>query len=137
MNLRCNTNPGCPAQFQLGDGGSISEDVMRGAWKELFGKDEKLPSSIGAACCSQFAVSKDQIRARPQDDYKRIRKWLLATRLDDHVSGRIMEYVWHIIFKRESVFCPAVDECYCKVYGACLTAEQQKQEQQRQQKQEQ
>ncbi|KAL9058001.1 MAG: hypothetical protein Q9162_001993 [Coniocarpon cinnabarinum] len=119
VNLRCNTMPGCPAQFKLGDGGSITEEVMKQAWTEIFGDTEPMPHAIGAACCSQFAVSKDQIRERSEDDYKRMLKWLLKTKLDDHQAGRIMEYIWHIIFKRPTVFCPPVEDCYCNVYGAC------------------
>lgn len=91
---------------------------MRDAWQQMFG-DAPLPRTIGAACCSQFAVSKEQIRSRSEDDYRRIRSWLLETPLADHVSGRILEFVWHIVFQREPVFCPPIEECYCNVFGAC------------------
>ena len=119
VNLRCNTNPGCPFQYQKGESGSISEPIMQDAWKQMFG-NVALPKTIGAACCSQFAVSKDQIRSRTEEEYRQMRKWLLETPLDDHVSGRIMEYLWHIIFRRDAVFCPPIEECYCNVFGACL-----------------
>ena len=120
VNLRCNTAPGCPSQFNLGDdGGSISDEEMREAWQEIFGGREPIPKRIGAACCSQFAVGKEQVLLRPQSEYKQMRKWLLETKLDDHKAGRIMEYIWHVIFRRPAVFCPPIEECYCKVYGAC------------------
>lgn len=120
VNLRCNTNPGCPTQFILGESGGVSDEVMLDAWSQMFGKDVPIPRAIGSACCSQFAASKDRIRERPEEEYRRIRRWLLDTPLDDHVSGRIMEYVWHIIFKMDPVFCPLIEECYCNVFGACL-----------------
>ena len=121
VNLRCNPNPGCPHEFKMGENRDISDDIIRDSWRHLFGEDAQVPGTIGAACCSQFAASKDRIRERSEEDYRRMRSWLLETSLDDHISGRIMEYVWHIVFGKEAVFCPAVEDCYCKVYGACLT----------------
>jgi hypothetical protein len=43
----------------------------------------------------------------------------METPLDDHVSGRVLEYSWHVIFGREAVHCPNARECYCKTYGLC------------------
>lgn len=43
----------------------------------------------------------------------------METPLDDHVSGRVLEYSWHVMFGRKAVHCPNARECYCKTYGLC------------------
>ncbi len=43
----------------------------------------------------------------------------MNTHLEDHVSGRVLEYSWHIIFGRPPVHCPNAKVCYCKIYGLC------------------
>ena len=58
---------------------------------------------VGVACCSQFAVSKEQVLKRPKSDYETYLKWLMDTEEDDGVSGRVFEYLWHIIFGKEAV----------------------------------
>ena len=35
------------------------------------------------------------------------------------MSGRIIEYTWHIIFGKNAVHCPIAKECYCNLYGLC------------------
>lgn len=61
------------------------------------------PKEVGAACCAQFAISRDQVRLRPRDDYIKFRQWVIDTQRDDSSSGRIMEFLWHVIFGKESV----------------------------------
>ncbi|KAJ5947864.1 hypothetical protein N7466_000879 [Penicillium verhagenii] len=132
-NLRCNWNPGCKADHRFNS--HVTEEV----WWDIFqgtstpplnmsspyeieqvGQNYiRKPDQIAAACCAQFAVSKDQVRRRPQDDYVRIRQWLLDTDLNDAKSGRVMEFLWHFIFGMDSVYCPDEQLCYCQVYGQC------------------
>jgi hypothetical protein len=78
------------------------------------------PKEVGAACCAQFAVSREQVLQRPRDDYIKFRQWVIDTEKDDASSGRVMEFLWHVIFGQE-VFCSCPDEelCYCQVYGKC------------------
>jgi hypothetical protein len=106
-NLRCLHNPGCPDEVQPfrdpRDPERPVEHAMPETWSFLFGNASAVPPVIGAACCSQFAVSRTQILSRPLRDYIRIRDWLLQTPLSDYVSGRILEYLWHIIFGRDPV----------------------------------
>ncbi|DAA79241.1 TPA_exp: Uncharacterized protein A8136_0014 [Trichophyton benhamiae CBS 112371] len=138
-NLRCMRNLGCtsPGRHPL-----LTPEV----WGELFngtaqGKaaaaaaasssadakgDAKgarafipVPDVVMVACCAQFAVSRDQIRLRPLEDYIHFRQWLFDTSLNDATSGRIFEYLWHIIFGKDAIYCPEEDTCYCKVYGRC------------------
>lgn len=62
-----------------------------------------VPEEVGAACCAQFAVSSEQVYKRPRSDYVQIRQWLIDTDRDDAHSGRIMEFLWHIIFGKNAV----------------------------------
>lgn len=63
----------------------------------------RYPSHIGAACCAQFAVSRSQVRKRPVSDYVKLREWVERTGESDAKSGRVMEFLWHVIFGRDAV----------------------------------
>ena len=123
VNLRCNWNPGC--------GKRASGHVTQTIWEEVFNDtstppgDETVSRRISssdptpskedrdraiyfggqtsAACCAQFVVTREQVRKRPVEDYIRFRDWLLQTEKNDAQSGRVMEYLWHVIFGMESV----------------------------------
>ncbi|KAI9733244.1 MAG: hypothetical protein M1834_003328 [Cirrosporium novae-zelandiae] len=118
VNLRCNWNPGC-TKAQRKNNKHITWDV----WQELFTntstppaaaaadsdsetgekKAMYMPTEVGAACCAQFAVSKKQVQQRPKDDYIQFRRWVIETKKDDAHSGRVMEYIWHVIFGKNAV----------------------------------
>ena len=66
-------------------------------------RNENVPQVVGVACCSQFAVSRNQVLRRPKTDYQHFLKWLMDTDLNDDISGRIFEYMWHIIFGKNAV----------------------------------
>ena len=88
VNLRCNHNPGClPAHTN-------NAHVTPSVWKDVFHgtstNEDQYPGKIGAACCAQFAVSRDQVRKRPLSDYVHFRDWLMKTKLTDAKSGRVM-----------------------------------------------
>ena len=109
-NLRCMTNPGCPAEIQpfRPDGERDwklrpQEAAMAGAWKELFGNETEVPWVIATPCCAQFAVSKEQVLKRKKEEYERYLWWLYGTPLNDFTSGRIFEYLWHIIFGMDAI----------------------------------
>jgi len=140
VNLRCNTNPGCTKGFKR-----KNPHVTGEIWQEVFDGTTTLPMTLNAtdvadepvstrqdrerarymhmgvasACCAQFAVSRDQVLRRPLEDYVKIRQWVMETDRDDAHSGRIMEYLWHVIFGKDVVYCPAMEICYCSVYGRC------------------
>lgn len=107
-NLRCKWFPGCPDEIQLSrpldyEGERhVPEEIFPSAWKYMFG-DLEVPEKLGTPCCSQFAVSKNQVLQRPKEDYVRYRNWVWETPEEDEVSGRVMEYLWHVIFGREPV----------------------------------
>ncbi|KLJ07437.1 hypothetical protein EMPG_17084 [Blastomyces silverae] len=62
------------------------------------------PTEVAAACCAQFAMSREQVLKRPVEDYIHFRDWVIATEKDDASSGRVMEFLWHIIFGMDAVF---------------------------------
>ncbi|KAI9035050.1 DUF3431 domain-containing protein [Aspergillus affinis] len=124
VNLRCNWNPGCKAAHR------INRHVTDTVWQEVFegtstpplnatisaglaengamdaARSQRYlpkPKEIGAACCAQFAVSREQVLQRPREDYVKFRQWIIDTDRDDASSGRIMEFLWHVIFGKESV----------------------------------
>ena len=107
-NLRCLWVPGCPSEIepfrQRNNDGErhVPQEIFSGVWKYMFG-DLEVPEIVGTPCCSQFAVSKTQVLQRLKEDYIRYRNWVWETPEDDEVSGRVMEYLWHIIFGREPV----------------------------------
>jgi hypothetical protein len=105
-NLRCNPNPGCPDEIRPSrkerDEENLPELAFPEVW-EIFFNDTKVPEVIATPCCAQFAVSKAQVLQRSLSNYQRYHQWLMETELSDEVSGRIMEYMWHIIFGQDSV----------------------------------
>lgn len=138
VNLRCNWNPGCTHRsrsnahvtrhtwnaimgntstplFNLRTGrpGALAADA------EIFDERDHNRITVWAPCCAQFAVSREAVLRRPVGDYVQMREWLMGTELDDASSGRVFEYLWHVVFGMESMFCPEVGWCYCEVFGRC------------------
>jgi hypothetical protein len=138
VNLRCNWNPGCTHRARA------NAHVTRETWTGVMGntstplfnsrpgKPGALPAdapiideadhnkiTVWAPCCAQFAVSKEAVLERPLGDYVAMRDWLMDTELDDARSGRVFEYLWHVVFGMESTFCPDAETCYCEVFGRC------------------
>ncbi|VUC20656.1 unnamed protein product [Clonostachys rosea] len=125
-NLRCVWVLGCPVEIH-----PIKDDVpgkkgepvhakraYKKAYEELF-PEFPVPEAIGVTCCSQFAVRRETIWKRPKADYERYRDWLVTSPLGDDISGRVLEYSWHMIFGKKAVHCPAAGQCYCRLYGLC------------------
>ncbi|KAI9845306.1 MAG: hypothetical protein M1837_004928 [Sclerophora amabilis] len=124
LNLRCTWNQGCPGELDLlstpKDSDTRAETAAQYArsFKTLFpGRD--LPDQVAVSCCSQFAVTRGKVHERPRTDYENYRTWLLDTPLEDKLSGRIMEYSWHLIFGMPPVHCPDEQTCYCETFGLC------------------
>lgn len=81
------------------------------------GDEVEVPTEVAAACCAQFAVARWQILRRSRGEYEKYRKWLIETELGDEESGRVLEYMWHIIFGRPAVDCEEYGECMRAIYG--------------------
>lgn len=93
-----------------------------------------LSDTIRAQCCAQFVVSRERVWQHSRDEYVALRQWLIddVAPQDDKVAGRILSYMWHILFLPHSseragidlktlntLACPRADECYCRLYGRC------------------
>ena len=100
--------------------------------------------AVRSQCCAQFVVSRESVWQHTRDEYIAIRQWLLdgsdpkkphppgVASSDDLVAGRIISYLWHILFIRHDpndealsltalnkAACPSAEDCYCKLYGRC------------------
>ncbi|KAF2450958.1 hypothetical protein P171DRAFT_349117 [Karstenula rhodostoma CBS 690.94] len=121
-NLRCVHDPGCPHEVMPfrnpPEDHRTTEAAMADAWRELFNNTD-VPHVLATPCCAQFAVSSKQVQKRPLDEYKKYYTWLMETPLKDETSGRVFEYLWHILFGQDPVYCPAYEKCYCDVYNVC------------------
>ena len=101
VNLRCNWNPGCLEAHR--DNAHVTPDVWDDVFEGTSTEKMQFPLKVGAGCCAQFAVSKDQVQKRPLNDYKHFRDWIEDTEKSDAKSGRVMEFLWHVIFGKEGV----------------------------------
>lgn len=123
FNMRCHRAPGCPHHGQQFTSGVIDEaKLVSKSWKQLFPKTP-VPGSLSAPCCSQFALSRERIQSVPLEQYQYFRKWMLATPLEDKLSGRVFEHIWHYIWTAKAEHCPLENVCYCDGYGICFGGE--------------
>ncbi|KAL8921788.1 MAG: hypothetical protein Q9208_005545 [Pyrenodesmia sp. 3 TL-2023] len=111
-NLRCNWNPGCelPHRKNKHIKPEVWREIFAGASRSVFSLKEKgvseddyVPGEVGAACCAQFAVSKERVLQRPLSDYEGFRNWVIDTKMNDAMSGRVLEFLWHVIFGMDAV----------------------------------
>ncbi|KAI1832389.1 hypothetical protein DTO006G1_8155 [Penicillium roqueforti] len=118
LNLRCDWSPGCPDEVQpfRQTAGRTTELAFAGAWIRIFNNTD-VPEIVATPCCAQFAVTREQVLQRPRTAYESYHNWLMTTELDDETSGRVFEYIWHIIFGQDPVFCPEKAQCYKDVYA--------------------
>jgi hypothetical protein len=110
-SLRCTWMIGCPAELEPArflrerpDDPMHPTAVEYPDQFQILFPDTPVPELVGGGCCSQFAVSREQIHQRPKSDYERYRRWLVDTILDSGTSGRIMEYSWHSRWSISLVF---------------------------------
>ncbi|RAL10676.1 DUF3431 domain-containing protein [Aspergillus homomorphus CBS 101889] len=135
-----------------------SDVALPRALAALFGHDPRdvhallgRNDPVRAQCCAQFVVARPNAWQHSRDEYVALRQWLLdgmnprpgrknsAAPADDRVAGRILSYIWHILFVKHSavrpegelapgmvdldrlnrVACPNAQECYCRLYGRC------------------
>ena len=129
------------------DSRAVSDAALPHALDTLFGGEEHASSTRGngrsllrrtdairAQCCAQFVVDRDRVMQHTREEYVALRQWLLddnAAPLDDRIAGRILSYVWHILFIKQdpgddvnlerlnNMACPSASDCYCRLYGRC------------------
>lgn len=127
MNMRCNWAPGCPDWMHPGaleeDAQKQEETLVARAWGEIF-PDDPIPHVLAQPCCAQFAVSRERILSIPKARFVYYRDWMLRTELSDYISGRIWEYLWHVVFTGENIICPKEHVCLCDGYGICFGGEE-------------
>jgi hypothetical protein len=126
LNLRCAWEPGCASPLRPINA-TMNVDrpeqmVWSTAWQELF-PDLSVPEEVAQPAGAQFAVSRACVLRRPRSEYEDFRRWLLHTNLDSSRSGRVWEYLWHIVFTGEFKLCIPVSECLCITYGMCWERE--------------
>ncbi|KIW19863.1 hypothetical protein PV08_00438 [Exophiala spinifera] len=138
----------------------VSDAALPEALTALFGMDgDNLKTgvkvhlgrhdAVRAQCCAQFVVSRESIHRHTREEYVALRQWLLdgsasqrtnsksarnikAAPSDDRIAGRILSYVWHILFlnydpvnehidleRLNELACPSAEQCYCQLYGRC------------------
>jgi len=122
-SLRCHWSPGCPVEvhpdLEINYDGIFGIDHEYAVVYNDFFPNATLPEKVGAPCCAQFVVSRDAVLLRPVAEYEKYRQWLWDTPLPGGRTGRIMEYMWHIIFGMDAVLCLDAEECYCRKFGVC------------------
>jgi hypothetical protein len=105
-NLRCIRDPGCPHEVMPfrdpPEEHRTIEAAMPDAWRDLFDNTD-VPHILATPCCAQFAVSSKQVQKRPLAEYQKYYTWLMETPLKDETSGRVFEYLWHILFGQDPV----------------------------------
>jgi len=57
--------------------------------------DDLIYDHRGAA---QFLVHRDLIRGLPKVFYERLYNWIITTDLSNYISGRLLEWTWHIFW---------------------------------------
>jgi len=139
-SLRCTWEPGCPTNMKPARNLSWDDDAfgIRNAYYDAYttiftdpvsvNEEEgeapvviDVPEEVGAPCCAQFAVSRAQVLRTPLLRFELARQWLWDTAPDlpASVSGRVMEYLWHILFGMDAVNCPNTEVCFCEGFGVC------------------
>ncbi|KAF8862953.1 hypothetical protein BDZ45DRAFT_145578 [Acephala macrosclerotiorum] len=130
---------------------SVSDAMLPRALAVLFNDIEAKPGrsdAVRSQCCAQFVVARENIWQHSREEYIALRQWLLdgtgkvqgsgAAPADDRIAGRILSYVWHILFiKQEAsdsqtsssegvdlerlnkLACPSAKDCYCRLYVRC------------------
>lgn len=95
VNLRCVSNPNCPYIEPLQ--GHLTTGDMKNffdeAWATLLEPEFGPQTEIAATCCAQFVVTRETVRLRSLEFYKRAKSWILLSRGSDWEIGRVFEYV--------------------------------------------
>ncbi|GAM86233.1 hypothetical protein ANO11243_042450 [Dothideomycetidae sp. 11243] len=94
------------------------EQVYASAFEALM-PGRTVPHFVQVACCAQFAASRDAILSHSKEDYIRYQKWIMDSEYDNGITGRVFEFLWHMILGKTAMSCPTAESCYCDNYGIC------------------
>jgi hypothetical protein len=69
-------------------------------WRDVLQKELGSPpvNGIRTHCCASFVVKREAILTHPKVFYSKIIDYILASRHSDQLTGRTLEYTWHMIF---------------------------------------
>jgi Protein of unknown function (DUF3431) len=123
------------------DDRAASDAGLPNALATIFGSEDAMAVRLGGSdsvrsqCCAQFVVSRESILRHSREEYIALRQWLIEDKRGDLVVGRILSYVWQILFIKQNgagpgnggvdldrlnkQACPSAEECYCRLYGRC------------------
>lgn len=79
-----------------------------------------VPEILAGPCCSQFAVSREAVLARPREQYEHHARWLVESEWSDYIVGRTWEHMFQFLFKGEGADCPVEWKVLCRMYGVCF-----------------
>ncbi|EJT79783.1 hypothetical protein GGTG_04866 [Gaeumannomyces tritici R3-111a-1] len=127
-NLRVSWMSGCPdwinTTISAKDSGKKEEPLVKQAWIDNFAAKgaahRSAPEILGVPCCNQFAVTRAAMQRNKKAQYDRSLEWLQTTPLDDTLSGRVWEHMFHYMFTGKAVECPLERKAYCSLYRICL-----------------
>ena len=99
------------------------EPFMGQAFAENFPNDT-VPEILAQPCCSQFAVTKEAVRLVPKWRYREFMTWIINTRHQDSISGRVWEHMWQWLFLRKAVDCPVEHKALCRGFHICFESQE-------------
>ncbi|UJR17233.1 hypothetical protein I4U23_004128 [Adineta vaga] len=84
---------------------SLQEVVNYQLWRDVLQEELGSPPANGTKghCCATFAVRKEEILKHTKNFYTNIIDYILASSHSDQLTGRTLEYTWHMIFGQPSV----------------------------------
>lgn len=147
-NARAASDAALPRVLAVLFGGDAPNSARANGMQMVLGRTD----AVRSQCCAQFVVARNRVWQHSRDEYIALRQWLLdgsnydgpvthkeigsgiRAPHDDRIAGRILSYVWHILFlgshaqsmspgldleRLNMLACPRADECYCRLYGRC------------------
>lgn len=75
---------------------TVNDEIWRVVLQEELGSPPD--NGTKSPCCASFVVKREAILAHPKVFYSDIMDYLLATPISDQLTGRTLEYTWHLIF---------------------------------------
>ncbi|UJR14172.1 hypothetical protein I4U23_001167 [Adineta vaga] len=74
-------------------------------WKDVLQKELGPPprGGIKGHCCASFVARKEEILKHPKKFYSSIIDYIIASQFSDQLTGRTLEYTWHMIFGQPAI----------------------------------
>lgn len=145
INFRCQHDSGCTTDTLLGKSHEFPEyqpllemvgNMTGKFWDKMlrpYGFGD-FPKDIGGPCCAQFAVTRSAIQTRSIHFYQNYMvplgkenvpqgKLDFGPRWNVYHGGAIYEYLWHHVFGRPALDCPAEDRCRKEFFSDAIACE--------------